>query len=217
VTVHNGYDEHDVAGFRGRKLAADHILLTSIGSLYGGRDPGSFLEAVKELYDEGYCTQGALRILMINASDWKLEMMIEKLHLQEAVRVLPWMPQSEAFEYLAQSHVALLVGSDMEKVAMTTKVYEYAGMGKIIFALVPDGPVKDFVEKCSGVTAAPNDKDQIKTSLKALVRTFQKGQTAMLDIASVAARYERSALTLQMAELLHEAALNSKREKNLQH
>lgn len=205
VTIHNGYDEADVAGFRDRKPTAEYMLFTSLGSIYGGRDPATFIEVLKELLEEGCVSRSSFRVLLIGAHNTRLEMMIAKQHLEDVVEILPWMPQSEAFEYLAVSHVAVLFGSDMEKTAMTSKIYEYAGMGKLIFALVPDGPVKDFVEKCSGVVAAPNDKTQIMNALRTLFRMYREGKTINLNISEISLLYERSALASQMAELLNKS------------
>jgi glycosyltransferase involved in cell wall biosynthesis len=207
LTIPNGYDEADVADFRGRKLAEDYILMTSIGSLYGGRDPSQLLVALKELIDEGYVHRGILRFLFINASDPQLNVLIKHLNLSDVVKTIPWMPQAESFKYLAESHVALLVGSDMAKLSMTTKVYEYAGMGKLIFALVPDGPVKDFVEKFSGVVADPKDKTQIKAALRIIVANNHNRSKANLNIPSIASHYERRALAFQMSELLNKATV----------
>jgi glycosyltransferase involved in cell wall biosynthesis len=208
ITIHNGYDSSDVTGFRGRKSNKEYILFTSLGSFYGGRNPIPFIESIKESFEEGFLNRDNLKCLLINAFDPQLQIAIEQLQLSDVVKILPWMPQIKAFEYLAASDVALLFGSDMAKEAMTSKVYEYAGMGKLIFALVPDGPVKDFVIKCNGIVADPKEKVQIKSALKELVGRWQKGEIADINVAAITAvaKFERSALTYQMAELLKKSS-----------
>jgi glycosyltransferase involved in cell wall biosynthesis len=202
LTIHNGYDEDEMAGFRGRKSPENYMLFTSLGSMYSGRNPIPFLEVLDELLEEGFISRGAVKVSFIGAQDAHLEIFIAQHFLHDIVKIFPQIPQLDAFEHLSDSHVALLIGSDMERTAMTSKVFEYAGMGKLIFALVPDGPVKDFVEKCSGMVADPKDKAQIKSALRTLIRMFREGHLSNSTIPSAVLQYERSALASKMARLL---------------
>ncbi len=213
VTVYNGYDENDVAQYRGVTPMRTFMQLVSIGSMYYGRSPKKFLEVLEELLAEGNIKRNAIKVLFIGAQNAYLNAIDENHFLYGVVKTLPQMPQEKTFRYVAESHVALLVGSDMEKTAMTSKVYEYAGMGKLIFALVPDGPVKDFVIKCNGIVADPKEKVQIKSALKELVGRWQKGEIADINVAAItaASQYERSVLTFQMAGLFDKCFLRFKR------
>jgi glycosyltransferase involved in cell wall biosynthesis len=211
VTIHNGYDEADVANFRSRKPPDNHLRLVSLGSLYGGRDPWVFLNSLQKLVETDI-PRDCIQVLMIGAGNPNLEIAVrEQYHLDDIVEVLPRMPQSEAFEYLARSHVALLFGSEMERVAMTTKVYEYAGLGKKIFALVPDGPVKEFVQNCGGICAMYNDFDEIKRKLKRLIEEFKSGELKEPLLKNVS-KYERKNLTGEQAAIF-DSCLNRKIRK----
>ncbi len=205
ITVHNGYDEGDMAPFRDKELAEGYMQITNLGSMYGGRSPDVFLAALHELFDEHRAFRDKIRIISFNKEHAQLASKIAARNLDDVFKAYPRVSQQEAFNCLAASHVALLFGSDMEKVAMTTKVYEYAAMGKLIFALVPDGPVKDFVLKCKGLVCLPEDKEQIKYVLRDLITQYCKGNLGRRTVSAFATQFERAVLARQMADLFERA------------
>lgn len=199
ITIHNGYDEDDIAKFRGIDPSRRALVITSIGSFYGGRNPRSFFKAVAQLVNHGLIGREEIKIQLIGGQNPDLVRAIERLEIGDVIQILPKIPQDEAFVKLSRSHIALLVGSDMEKVAMTTKLYEYAGMGKTILALVPPGPVCDFVTKCGGWCVNGTDQKEI---LKVIIKIFERYKSGRLETChrpTFIERYERRTLTKQLA------------------
>jgi glycosyltransferase involved in cell wall biosynthesis len=174
VTIPNGYDEEDVAPFRDRGISGDRLTFTSIGSLYGGRDITPFLRAIVRGIKNGVLSRDGIYARIIGSCSPSVSLAIEQLGLSDVVESLPRVSQAEAFDELARSHIALLIGSDMEKVAMTTKVYEYAGMGKLIFGIAPDGPVSEFVRRCGGVCIDSKDEQGILEQLVEFTRQLRE-------------------------------------------
>jgi len=201
ATIHNGYDEQDVAPYRKLKPPADMLIITSIGSLYGGRDARLLLSVLAEIIQDGYISKNQILLKLIGGQNAVLEQYIRQLEIGSCVEIIPRIPQPQAFEHLAKSHIALLVGSEMERYAMPTKVYEYAGMGKKILAIVPEGPVWDFVMDCSGFCAMYNDPAQIKQALRRIIDDFRAG--LLNDQTEVNQNYERRNLAGQQAELFN--------------
>lgn len=199
VTIYNGYDEEDIAPFRDREIPQAGLTFTTIGSLYGGRDIKPFLRAVAKAVQAGSLPKDKIKVKMIGGCPPDVLAEIEELGFLQVVEVLSRMPQQEAFDQLSQSHVALLVGSDMEKLAMTTKVYEYAGMGKPILALVPEGSVRDFVNTYGGWCV---DCDKVAEISKIVANIFEQHKSSSLNVGcskDFVAKYERRKLTGQMA------------------
>lgn len=209
VTIPNGYDEDDMAKFREIDPPKDVFVMTSLGSLYGGRDVKPFLRAVARLVKGSVIERQKLNIKLIGGQDPDLIEETEKLEISDLVQiVVPKIPQEDAFVALAKSHIAVLVGSDMEKVAMTTKVYEYAGMGKPILALVPQGPVHDFVSKCGGWCVDGSDEEEILKTIMIIFEQYKSGELQSYNLPEFIKKYERSALTGQLAywfDNLHQA------------
>lgn len=202
VTIHNGYDEEDVKEFRDMTVSEQYLTFTSIGSFYGGRDPRPFLRAVSSAIAEDKVDRSLLRIRLIGVKNPDLIKEVEKLKITDVVEIVPRIPQKEAFRALGQSHVAVLIGSDMEKVAMTTKVYEYAGMGKPILAMVPEGPVYDFVNRCGGWCAKHDDQGEIQEQFLRIYKMYQEGALKKVEITSFVKLYDRRELTSQLASCM---------------
>lgn len=207
VTIHNGYDEADILPFSNTAPPSNRFVMTSLGSLYGDRDVRPFLRAVAELMKEGLIDDKNICIKLIGAENKLLLSEIKYLGLENIVSIYPRIPQQEAFRELSESHLAVLIGSNMEKVAMTTKIYEYAGMGKPILALVPEGPVYDFVKKYGGWCVKPDDAEQIKQKLKHILRVYKEGNLTVNINSEFAKKYTRKILTEQLAGCLDECLM----------
>jgi glycosyltransferase involved in cell wall biosynthesis len=198
LTIHNGYDEQDVAPYRKLRPPTEMLVMTSIGSLYGGRDARLLLNVLAKLVQDGSIREDQLQLKLIGGQNETLEQEVRRLGIEACVRIIPRIPQPQAFEHLAQSHIALLIGSDMERYAMTTKVYEYAGMGKPILALVPQGPVHDFVSKCGGWCVQPDDVKEMKQMLTDIFEMYQQGWPE-IKVPSDIRKYDRRELTRQLS------------------
>jgi len=199
VTIPNGYDEKDITKFRGFDPPKDVFVMTSIGSFYGGRDVVPFLRATDQLVKDGIIEREKLNIQLIGGRNLDLVREVERLEIGDVVQIMPRIPQQEAFMALALSNVAVLIGSDMERMAMTTKVYEYAGMGKPILALVPEGPVRDFVTKCGGWCVYGTDEEGILETIRDIFERYKSGRLEIYHQPAFIKRYERCTLTQQLA------------------
>jgi glycosyltransferase involved in cell wall biosynthesis len=200
ITIPNGYDEEDLTKFIDVKPDENVFVMTSIGSLYGGRDAGPFLRAIQKLVESGFADSQNLVINLIGGQNPTLQRQVDQMGIAEMVKVMPFMSQQDAFMELAKSQVAVLIGSEMEKTAMTTKLYEYAGMGKPILALVPEGTVHDFVVKCGGRCANYKDVEEISKAITNIFEQYKCGKYNSGNKCNFVEKYERRELTRQLAE-----------------
>lgn len=199
ITIQNGYDEDDIAKFQEIAPQSSPLVMTSLGSLYGGRDAKPFVRAVAYLVNNNIIAKNELNIKIIGGLNPDLIREVENLEIGDVVQIVPRIPQAQAFMALAQSHVAILFGSEMEKVAMTTKVYEYAAMGKAILGLVPEGPVYDFVSKCGGWCVDGTDEKKILKVVTNIFERYKSGKLEAHHVPDFVKRYERRALTKKLA------------------
>lgn len=203
ITLANGYDNTDMEPYRLRTPVDNPLTFISIGSLYGGRDPSLLLDAMAVLIEKGDIDPAKIRVNIVGAGNFSISNYGEHSKvLRDIVEVLPRIPQQEVFGMLADSHIAILIGSDMEKVAMPTKIYEYAGMGKRILAFCPDGEVADFTKKVNGWHVPAGDNEQMIRCLEMIYNDFMQGQRFEIYGDSYVEQFERKKLTGQLAGLL---------------
>ena len=199
VTIHNGYD--DLEQFKQMRPTEGKTVMTSIGSLYGGRNPVLFMQAVSELLQEGKLSREKIKINLIGGIYPHLQNQVKQLDLEDVISMAPRIPQSDALAAVASSHIALLFGSEMERVAMTTKVYEYAGLGKTILALVPEGQLSGFVKKVGGTAVDYLDKKTIEEGILAAIASCDESIFEDDNIREYVELFNRKLLTKQLSIL----------------
>ncbi len=203
ITIHNGYDEDDIKAFADVKPPDDKFVITYLGSLYGGRDPEGFLSALKSCIDNDEVDRSRVCVNFIGSDSPALKKVVEALKLDDIVEISEPLSQEKAFSILSASDLALLIGSDMESYAMTTKVYEFAAMKKPILALVPQGPVKEFVEKCGGWCCENDDINQIHEYICKIYKLYKSKKLEHFSDNDFVRLYERKVLTSQLVEHLN--------------
>jgi glycosyltransferase involved in cell wall biosynthesis len=93
------------------------------------------------------------------------------------------------------------------KGVLSGKVFEYIAAGRPILAVVPpDGAAAELVrETGSGIVAAPDDVDAIKTALVELHSRFANGGLPSVELSTRdEERLSRRARVEEMAQLLEE-------------
>ncbi len=202
VTIHNGFDEDEIALFTKIHPPDKPLTITSIGSLYGGRNPNGLLNVLEELLHKNDIDNINILVKFIGDCSLDVTRRIESGRLKEIVHLIGRVSQREAIESVARSHVALLVGGRMEKVAMTTKIYEYIGLYKPVFALVPDGQLKDFVLEYGGWVAEPDNTEQIKKALTDIFAAYKANGLDKKVNREMVTRYTRYNLTRELDFIL---------------
>ena len=91
---------------------------------------------------------------------------------------------------------------------MTGKVFEYIGSGRPIFALAPDGPLKDLIEDGEfGFVAQPNNSEEISRVFKKIYQDWKKNKKiSYYPQEKVKEMYTRKNLTIQLADVFKEVS-----------
>ncbi|MDH7516224.1 MAG: glycosyltransferase family 4 protein, partial [Bacteroidota bacterium] len=186
----NGFDSAD---FPTVEIIEDkRFVVTYTGSLYGKRNPATFLSAVEKLARQGDVDLSSLRLQFIGRFGEDILRMLENPFLQPAVEVKGYLPHAESIRHLFQSHALLLIVDDYpgNEEIVPGKVYEYIGAGKPIIALAPPGAVEDVIrETRSGRVVRSDDVQGIARVFLEYYRAWRSGTLECQQDRDAAARY----------------------------
>ena len=201
--VANGCDFDDFAGLE--YTPAKRFRITHTGSFFGRRDPRPFLQAFHDAdLDAVARFVGDFRS---SDRDWA-----ESLGLGDRLELVDYLPRAESLRLQRDSEALLLLVPDAGgrgKGVLSGKVFEYIAAGRPILAVVPpDGAAAELIrETGSGVVAAPDDVDGIKSALLELHSRFANGGLPSVELsARDEERLSRRARVEEMAQLLEEVA-----------
>jgi hypothetical protein len=143
VHIPNGFDNTDFAEpdirVRAQLPSNEKFTITYSGSLYGPRNPLSFLQAVELLIESGRVDPSKLKLRFVGRFGGEIHDMLERELIQPLVEKLDYVPHAEAVEILLKSDALLLIVDDVPTVASIVpgKVYEYLGAMRPLIAIAP--------------------------------------------------------------------------------
>ena len=197
--VPQGYDAEDIerasrngslasTGARDRKV----MRITYAGVFWEDRRPDHFLTALRDLFEEEPSLRGRIEARFIGTfRDHNLKL-VERLGLQDSVRVLDYLPHLACIRELQESDVLWMVVGD--SVGSPGKAYEYIGTRKPILGLVPEGFMKTTILEAGGKTVSPGDIPGIKHATREFFRDFESGNLRGPG-EEVVMKYDRRSLT----------------------
>lgn len=202
----NGFDSadypNDVAPPQGR------FTVTYTGSMYGVRNPKSFLQAVEELVSEGKIDQATIRLKFIGRFGSEVQEMFASSRVRDAIEVVSYLPHSESVRELLRASALLLIVDETKDSAeiVPGKVFEYLGARRPILALAPRGAVAELLEETRAGFVAPNhDIEAIKRAFLECYEKFGYRKETFKPNDDAIKRYERREITNQLAVLLDTA------------
>lgn len=141
VTIYNGFDPNELE--RVAKLDKNRrFTITYTGSLYLGRDPAMFLQAIANLCRRGEVPRSDIRIRFIGDCRYfgghSVEELAASLSLDGIVEFVDPIPRIEALSEGARAHVLLLFAQG-QPLQVPGKLFDYLGMGAHILGICEDG------------------------------------------------------------------------------
>ena len=116
----------------------DPFRIVYTGSIYGGRDPRGFLEAVSMVAGEYAAAGKPLRVDLFvsepNVGDVPLDTYLARLGIAGIAHVRRWVPHAEMQRILADADLLLLL-AQRQPLQVPNKLYEYLGTGVPILAV----------------------------------------------------------------------------------
>jgi glycosyltransferase involved in cell wall biosynthesis len=139
VEIGNGFDPEDYRALNDRTSAREadgRFRLVHSGFLYGERDPRTFLDALTILKEVHRLDHRQLEVELVGpvGLPYDLGRHVKEHHLDQIVHVRAAVPYQESLEHVAHSDAAILLQPGT-MTQVPSKLYEYVGLGKVIFAI----------------------------------------------------------------------------------
>ncbi len=152
----NGFDRDDYPVLRKQRNA--RFTVTYTGSMYGKRNPLTFLQAVEGLVAAGKVDPNKIKLRFIGRFGSEVREMIQNSAVRESIEVIPYLAHSKSVEALLQSDALLLVvdEADGSDEIVPGKVFEYIGAKRPIIALAPEGAIAGLMRETQCGSVAPN-------------------------------------------------------------
>lgn len=210
----NGYDPEDFSTLNASMIQAarenDSLLMVYSGSFYGQRQAtvDRFLQAMVFLLENQTIPRERLRVRFVgNIGKTTLEQ-IQSYGLKDVCQVSGYIPHRQSLLHLMAADILLLFigrGPGSEAV-FTGKIFEYLASGKTILCLADPGAAADLVQEAqAGVVVDPQDIPAIAAQVATLYQKWASGNLNRLQPdQNVVDRYDRRALTRQLADILDE-------------
>jgi len=174
---------------------------------YSTGSPYYLLHALRALLDESPQMAEQIRLAFagkFGRSNWQV---VEDLGLQNIVSFQGYVPHNESLRLLSDSDVLFMPMQSPpngdRSYNLSGKIFEYLGTRRPILATVPEGDLRDVLERAgAGWCVDPRDVGGIKSLLAKLVKMKAAGTLGATQDRQYVMQFERRKLTGQLAELL---------------
>jgi len=210
-TITNGFDDEDFAHIPLDKKSRQYLLISYTGSFLAKRTPEKFLDAIRFLIEKKAIDPGDLRIRFIGNFDDNILSIFQRFSAQMPIEIHGFQPYEKSLNHQVNSDLLLLIGgADTKEGAsqiMTGKIYEYIGARRPVFALVPDGPLKDLIKKGHfGTVTPPDDVSQIANGFLSVYQQWKKnGTISYAPDLNLRNQFSRKCLTEKLAAVVRNA------------
>jgi len=206
--VENGYDPDDLRAVE--PLAFPRFTIVYTGSMYGVRNPDTFLRAVARLLDTGRAKPDELRIQFVGRFGDEVRAMFKRPELKGAVEEIGHVPHAESVRYTLGAHALLLVVDDVKgsEGIVPGKVFEYIGSRRPVLAVAPEGDVADLIRKTrAGTVVDRNDVAGMADAVAGWLDEYRRtGRVAFPGVESEVEQLSRRDRTRLLAGVFDEAA-----------
>lgn len=164
--IPNGYNEKDFENYEVKNQNNKVFKMTYMGALYGKRKPDYFLEALKDVIEEGRIDRDKIQIEFIgNYHTDVMEGLKSRYNLDGVMQIKSYMSHKDLLEYMSYSNLLILIES--EKNFYTGKIFEYIRMGIPILATLPkDGAAASVIYQTNtGMVTSFEDVKEIKEKI----------------------------------------------------
>jgi glycosyltransferase involved in cell wall biosynthesis len=207
-TITNGFDDEDFAHIPLNEKPRKHMLISYTGSFMGKQTPQMFLEALRLLIEKNTIDPADLRLRFIGDYDDRIHRMFQRYSAKMPIEIQGFQPYEESLWHQVNSDLLLLIVStdtnEGVNQTMTGKFFEYIGARRPVFALVPDGPLKDVIQIGNfGTVAPPDDASQIaKSFLNLYEQWIQHKSLPYSPDLELRSQFSRKHLTEKLATII---------------
>ena len=198
----NGYDSQD---FPNEKYECNEkFRVTYTGSMYGKRNPETFLKAVEELVSESKVDINKIHLRFVGRFGKEVLEMFENKTLKNSIEVIHYLPHSESIKLLLQSEALLMIVDDFKdnEEIVPGKVFEYIGSKKPIITLAPEGAVAKIIRDTEcGMVSNSKDIETIKKIFLYYYTKFLNNDLNIIVNEDKIKLFERREITKNLAQI----------------
>lgn len=199
----NGFDQADFDGIH-KKPPENPFVITYTGSLYGHRNPHTFLAGLRMLVDEHAEYNKRIKVMFVGRVD--PEFLTAFQQFGDMIQHIPYVSHHESIRYLLGSHALLLIIDDSPamKSIITGKLYEYIGARRPVLAIAPEGEAAELIRTAGiGEVVAPMDAGSVCRILKAWITAGSRHFTYLKRKYDVSSEFNRKNLTHTLATIFN--------------
>jgi len=208
LVITNGFDPADFNGIQPAERPAQRWNIVYSGSFYGSKQtPRHFFEGIRAALDRKEIPDQSINIRLVGSFSPQLQKMAKDTGVADLLEITGYLPHRQSLSAVLAADVLLLVvgAATGSEAVFTGKIFEYLAARRPILALAPAGAAADLVREArAGLVVPPEDVDAIREQIVALYQQWQRGQATFAPDETVIARYDRRALTAQLAAVLDE-------------
>ncbi len=209
IHIPNGFDGADFPEPDIQKRAVrpknEKCTITYSGSLYGPRNPRSFLQAVEMLIARKEIDPAKMKLRFVGRFGAPIHDMLDRPLVRSMIEKIEYVPHARAVELLLDSNALLLIVDDVASVAeiVPGKVYEYLGAARPIMAIAPpEGAIGELLrETNAGETVRQSDIEGQARIVKRIYDDWLSEQSSFAMKLDVISQYERREATRKLAGL----------------
>jgi hypothetical protein len=214
IHIPNGFDSADFPEPDIRKRAErphnEKCTITYSGSLYGPRNPLSFLKAVELLIERREIDPEKMKLRFMGRFGAEIHEMLERLAIRSMIEKIDYVPHARAVELLLDSDALLLIVDEVPSVAeiVPGKVYEYLGAMRPLIAIAPpEGAIGDLLrETHAGEAVRQSDIEGQARLIKAIYNDWLQHRSVFAMQPEIISQYERREATRTLAGLFDQIA-----------
>jgi glycosyltransferase involved in cell wall biosynthesis len=210
IHIPNGFDSADFPEPDIQKRAVrpmnNRCTITYSGSLYGPRNPLSFLKAIESLIDRGAIDPQKMKLRFVGRFGAEIHDMLARPKIASMVEKIEYVPHARAVELLLDSDALLLIVDEVPSVEQIVpgKVYEYLGAMRPLIAIAPpNGAIGELLrETGAGEAVRQSDIESQARLIERIYNDWLTGSSSFRMDPTAITQYERREATRKLAGLL---------------
>ena len=158
------------------KPDSSRIVMRYMGNFYGHRTPNIFLKAFKMLMTEEPSLLQNVRVEFWGSWIGKRDPLEElDVSMKKYVSFMKPINYIDSLELISSTDILLLIDAPLKKsVFFPSKLVDYIGAERPIFAVTPEGTAAKIIRQYGGVVVDPADLNKIKNKLRDTLILFDK-------------------------------------------
>ncbi len=218
--IPNGFDSNDFPVIEIEKNTTSTVKISNVhkshnnkftvtytGSMYGRRNPASFLKAIENLIHNGKINIYDFRLRFIGRFGAEVLEMFDKASFKNSIEIIQYIPHEESIKQLLISDALLLIvdeAKESEEI-VPGKVYEYIGTRKPIIAIAPENSAIAHLiaETKTGLTAHQSEIEKIGQIFLDYYNQWKTGNWSLQPDNKEIIKYERRESAKHLAKLLN--------------